>query len=247
MSEDPLDLYSDTAIDHAQSPRHLGVLERFNGCARITGPCGDTMVYWVLVENDVVADVSWVTSGCGSSRSAGSMTSVLAHGSTLARVESLEQADVLAALGGFPPEAQHCALLSANTLKAAVADYRERGSKVEVSRPARIAVPLAEGKLAQHFGHCEQFAIIDVDPRMRVLGGREDVTPPPHEPGLLPRWLGERGVNLIIAGGMGQRALALFAERGIEVVVGAPVDTPENLVGVWMDGLLVGGDNVCDH
>lgn len=111
----------------------------------------------------------------------------------------------------------------------------------------RIAIPLADGKLAMHFGHCERFALVDVDQTEKKILGREDVEAPPHEPGLLPRWLAERGANAIISGGMGQRARGLFDERGILVVVGAPADTPENLVGHYLAGTLEVGQNICDH
>ena len=111
----------------------------------------------------------------------------------------------------------------------------------------RIAVPLANGRLAMHFGHCERFALIDTDPEQKTILKREDVAAPPHQPGLLPAWLAERGANAIIAGGMGQRAQALFAERGIEVVIGAPSETPECLVENYLAGTLESGENVCDH
>jgi Mrp family chromosome partitioning ATPase/predicted Fe-Mo cluster-binding NifX family protein len=111
----------------------------------------------------------------------------------------------------------------------------------------KIAIPLAEGKLSMHFGHCERFALVDVDPVEKKILKREDIAAPPHEPGLLPKWLADRGANLIIAGGMGQRAQALFAEQGIQVVVGAPSDTPERLVGDYLAGSLQSGENVCDH
>jgi predicted Fe-Mo cluster-binding NifX family protein len=86
----------------------------------------------------------------------------------------------------------------------------------------RIAIPLAGGKLALHFGHCEAFALLEVDTDRRLITGRQDLSAPPHQPGLLPAWLAERGANMIIAGGMGQRAQDLFAGHGIEVLVGAP-------------------------
>ena len=111
----------------------------------------------------------------------------------------------------------------------------------------KIAIPLAAGKLALHFGHCERFALVDVDPTQKMILKREDIEAPPHEPGLLPKWLAERGVNMIIAGGMGQRAQGLFVEHGIQVIVGAPADTPERLVGDYLAGTLQGGENVCDH
>lgn len=111
----------------------------------------------------------------------------------------------------------------------------------------KIAIPLADGKLAMHFGHCERFALVDVDPTEKKILKREDIDAPPHEPGLLPPWLAERGANMIIAGGMGQRAQGLFAQQGIQVVIGASADTPERLVGDYLSGTLQVGENVCDH
>ena len=111
----------------------------------------------------------------------------------------------------------------------------------------KIAIPLADGKLTAHFGHCGQFAIVDVDPESKTIKGQAVLNPPPHEPGVLPAWLSEQGVSLVIAGGMGQRAQMLFAEKDIEVIVGAPVETPEELVNSYLAGTLEAGANVCDH
>jgi len=111
----------------------------------------------------------------------------------------------------------------------------------------RIAIPVTDGKLSAHFGHCEQFAIIDVDRDSRNIKSQELVLPPAHEPGVLPRWLSGLHVELVITGGMGQRAQQLFNQNQIEVVVGAPVDTPENLVSAYLNKTLQGGENICDH
>jgi predicted Fe-Mo cluster-binding NifX family protein len=111
----------------------------------------------------------------------------------------------------------------------------------------RIAIPLTEGKLSQHFGHCEQFAIIDVDSDSKTIKSQELVLPPAHEPGVLPAWLAGLHVELVITGGMGQRAQQLFTQNQIEVVVGAPVDTPENLVATYLNKTLQSGKNICDH
>ena len=111
----------------------------------------------------------------------------------------------------------------------------------------KIALPTAHGQLAMHFGHCEQFTLVDVEPGTKTINSTTALTPPPHEPGVLPRWLAEQGANVIIGGGMGQRAQALFAQSGIEVVVGAPVAPPEEIVKAWLEESLVTGANACDH
>jgi predicted Fe-Mo cluster-binding NifX family protein len=109
----------------------------------------------------------------------------------------------------------------------------------------KFAIPLAEGKLTAHFGHCQKFALIEVEDN--EIKNKKTLIPPPHEPGILPRWLHELGTDVIIAGGMGARALDLFAQNGIKVITGAPASTPEVLVKSYLDNTLQAGANVCDH
>jgi ATP-binding protein involved in chromosome partitioning len=111
----------------------------------------------------------------------------------------------------------------------------------------RIAVPLAQGKLSLHFGHCDQFAIFDIDDNTKKVINRKDAAPPGHEPGVLPRWLHENNVSVIIASGMGQRAQQLFAQNDIKVVIGASGQSPEELVSAFLENTLETGDNICDH
>ncbi len=111
----------------------------------------------------------------------------------------------------------------------------------------KIAIPLAAGQLCMHFGHCEVFAVIDADVEKGRMGETVLHTPPPHEPGVLPRWIGSLGVDLVIAGGMGMRARELLEAQGIRVITGAPVAAPEELAAAWLDNRLKCGDNVCNH
>jgi predicted Fe-Mo cluster-binding NifX family protein len=111
----------------------------------------------------------------------------------------------------------------------------------------KIAIPVAEGRLSAHFGHCDEFAILEADKGGKEVLKRTVHQAPPHQPGLLPRWLHELGANVIIAGGMGPRAQQLFAQNGITVVVGAPDETPEQLATAYLNGTLRAGENICDH
>jgi predicted Fe-Mo cluster-binding NifX family protein len=109
----------------------------------------------------------------------------------------------------------------------------------------KFAIPLAEGKLTAHFGHCQEFAIVDVE--NNEIKNTEILVPPPHEPGVLPKWLHDMGTNVIIAGGMGNMAINMFAQNDIQVMTGAPSLTPEELVKQYLDSALTTGDNLCDH
>ena len=132
------------------------------------------------------------------------------------------------------------------TADDAAAKQTDTSSQKEISI-MKIAIPLADGKLSLHFGHCEFFALVEVDVANKKILNRTDVKPPPHEPGVLPAFLAENGAEVIIAGGMGQRAHDLFRGHGITVLVGAPAKTPEELVNDYLAGTLEQGKNVCDH
>ena len=118
---------------------------------------------------------------------------------------------------------------------------------IKGDKKMRIAVPLVQGRLSLHFGHCDQFAIFDIDGETSKVINRKDATPPAHAPGVLPKWLHENNVSVIIAGGMGQRAQQLFAQNDIKVVIGASGESPEELVSAYLQDKLETGDNICDH
>jgi len=139
-----------------------------------------------------------------------------------------------------------CAMSNAKTVSKEKSNTTSAGGEEKMQNHTfKVAVPLAGGRLTNHFGHCEQFAILNV--QNGEIRDRQEHTPPPHEPGVLPRWLGEMQVDLIIAGGMGSRALQLFNQQNIKVVTGAPNLTPEELVQGYISGKLITGANVCDH
>jgi nitrogen fixation NifU-like protein len=116
-------IYSETVIDHAINPRNLGTMLDTDGFARVTGSCGDTMEVWLKVNNNTITDINFMTDGCGTSIASGSMMTELAKGKTVAEATKIRQRDILNALGGLPEESEHCALLAASTLKAAIRDY----------------------------------------------------------------------------------------------------------------------------
>lgn len=118
--------FSLPVLERFDRPRNYGPLTPCDGHARITGPCGDTMEFWLRIAAGRVVQANFTTTGCGSSRAAGSMATELAAGKTPGEAERLQQQDILQALGGLPQESEHCALLAANTLKAAIRDFEAR-------------------------------------------------------------------------------------------------------------------------
>lgn len=111
----------------------------------------------------------------------------------------------------------------------------------------RIGIPVVNGRLSPHFGHAEQFLFVDVDADGKTILRTSTEVAPEHVPGLLPRWLQERQVNVVIAGTMGSRAQSLFRETSIEVLTGAPSEDAEVLARNYLNGVLVTEPATCDH
>ncbi|MBN2236526.1 MAG: ATPase [Bacteroidales bacterium] len=108
-----------------------------------------------------------------------------------------------------------------------------------------IAVPVENGIMTGHFGHAPQFALVTMEGE-NILS-EELLTPPPHEPGVLPAWLHQLGATDIVSGGMGQRAIQLFLNNGINVFVGVMQKPARDLALDLVKNRLEKGANYCDH
>lgn len=109
----------------------------------------------------------------------------------------------------------------------------------------KIAVPVKNGILDAHFGHCSHFALIDVLDKDIVT--EELIEAPAHEPGLLPPFLADLGVTDVIVGGMGNMAIQLFVKHNVNVFVGAPQLEPKEIVKGFLNESLSFTANYCDH
>ena len=91
----------------------------------------------------------------------------------------------------------------------------------------KIAVA-SEGKMVtEHFGHCKNFNIFEVENKQIIKS--QSIPNPGHKLGFLPNFLNDIGVNVIVSGGMGGGAIEIFNEKGIEVVTGATGDAEETV------------------
>jgi nitrogen fixation NifU-like protein len=124
--EDIRNTYSEVVIDHWMNPRNFKSMEHPDGYAKITGPCGDTMEFFLRVSGEgVIEEANFLTDGCGSSISSGSVCVAAVNGKSLHEAMNINQEMLLEIMGGLPEEDQHCPLLAANTLHKAVDNYLE--------------------------------------------------------------------------------------------------------------------------
>jgi predicted Fe-Mo cluster-binding NifX family protein len=109
----------------------------------------------------------------------------------------------------------------------------------------RIAIPTNDSELNTHFGHARFFTLVDTSGDMII--SETNLEAPPHQPGVLPRWLAENGVTDVIAGGMGERAQQLLEHKGIRVFTGAPALNKDELVRKFLDNSLTYSPHQCHH
>ena len=106
----------------------------------------------------------------------------------------------------------------------------------------KIAIANNDNMCTEHFGHCEGFKIYELE-NGKIIN-EDFIKNPGHKPGFLPMFLKEKGINVIISGGMGQMAQELFIENNIEVIVGANGENIE-LINQYLNGFLKSDKSIC--
>jgi predicted Fe-Mo cluster-binding NifX family protein len=110
----------------------------------------------------------------------------------------------------------------------------------------KYAIPVYQGQLSAHFGQSTEFMLIDTDGGNRITG-KEVISTTAHNCGGLPGILRDRGVKVVLAGGMGYGPRMAFQQSGIEVVLGVTESDPQKAVLAHAGHTLVSGQNVCEH
>lgn len=108
----------------------------------------------------------------------------------------------------------------------------------------RIAIPTEGEMLADHFGRCEKYTFYDIENK-KLVDKYEKISPK-HAPGVIPKFLKEEQVDIVITSGIGHKAIALFNQFDIEVITGCKGNV-EKIIEDYLDGDLVTGDSTCDH
>jgi predicted Fe-Mo cluster-binding NifX family protein len=111
----------------------------------------------------------------------------------------------------------------------------------------KIAIPVENGRLHSHFGGSGHFAVVEVNPSTKATLRSEILPAPDHQPGAFPRWLQSLGVEVVIVGGIGRRALAIFAQHGIQVRAGQAGAPVAEMVAACLEGRLVQTPEGCAH
>ena len=117
--------FTDTVINHFNSPRNCGSMENADGIGSYgDADCGDSLKIFIKVKNDVIEDISFLVAGCVAAVASSSMTTELAKGKTIEEALKITDEDIAIALGGLPENKLHCSVLGAKALQKAIKDYQ---------------------------------------------------------------------------------------------------------------------------
>jgi len=108
-----------------------------------------------------------------------------------------------------------------------------------------VALPVAENRFSPHFGGADAFALYTVDPDHKRITSRRIIEPPVHGRGVFPGWLKSQGATVVLAGGMGPRAVSMFEQQNIELHLGVEANDPDEAVKRYLEGSLVATGAVC--
>ena len=104
-----------------------------------------------------------------------------------------------------------------------------------------------EGTICMHFGHCPEFVVVEAEGE-KITSVKAVPNPylEQHIPGALPKFVKELEAEVLIAGGIGSRAIDVFDSLGIKVVFGASGKVSD-AVSDYLKGKLKEGENICSH
>ena len=124
--QEELKEYNEYIVNLFHNPQNWGKPKDFTIEESYKGSCGDTMQFFLKINNGIVEDVHFLTDGCGASVATGSQTSLMAKGKPIEEVEKLTAKEIDEALHGLPADHKHCAALAATTLKKAIKKYKNK-------------------------------------------------------------------------------------------------------------------------
>lgn len=133
--------FSAKVIQHGRHPLNVGRMEHPHAHASRVGWCGEVMEMYLRLEGDRITDTSFWADGCLSTMASGDMLTTLVRGMTLEEAVAVTPEALIAALDGLPYKSQHCAELSVDTLREAIATWIDERNMDELTKPHSLLLP----------------------------------------------------------------------------------------------------------
>lgn len=115
--------YPPEAVSLLNDTKFFGRMNDPTSSSYLKGPCGDSMEFYLVIEDNKITDVKYYTDGCGATKACAAFVAHMVYGKTVAQALEISSGDVIAGLKGLPEDHLHCSILSVSTLYRAIADY----------------------------------------------------------------------------------------------------------------------------
>ncbi len=249
--------FSEKAVKFITGGRNYGKMNDATVQGFHTGTCRDTIIIYLKIEGDTIRDASFVYSGCAGSAAAGSAVTEIVKGKTIDEASKLTLQDIVDFYKegdkGLPAVKHECGGIAVSALKDALKNYtktHETGQNNLTPRRERISFASDEDKglestLAHHFGRCRYYIFVDVENgEIKNIETKENPYFESHEPGVVPRFIAEQKADVIVAGGMGPRAIEWFEKLNVKPITTTPKRI-KDILESYLKGHLSGAES-CD-
>jgi nitrogen fixation NifU-like protein len=130
INEEEEAIYSKKVIEEYNNPKNLGRMTDSDSFGKVKGTCGDTMEFYLKINNNRIGEITFMTDGCGTTVACGSILTTMVREKSLDDAMAITKDDLLKALDGLPDENLHCAALAVGTLRKAIKSYSMRKDEV---------------------------------------------------------------------------------------------------------------------
>ncbi|MCF7908575.1 MAG: iron-sulfur cluster assembly scaffold protein [Candidatus Omnitrophica bacterium] len=115
--------YPKEFVSLLNDPKFFGRMSDPTASSYLKGPCGDSMEFYLVIEDRKITDIKYYTDGCGATRACAAMVANLAYGKTINEALTVSAGEVITRLKGLPEDHLHCSILAVSTLYRAIAGY----------------------------------------------------------------------------------------------------------------------------
>jgi len=123
--------YSNRAIEYYENRLNVGSIENPDAHFAFTGPCGDTMEFFLKIKLNIIIEAKFQAIGCAGSFASGSALAEMIKGKRVREADKLNENDILNHLGKMPEQKVHCARLAVLTLRKAIEQYKVRKKELK--------------------------------------------------------------------------------------------------------------------
>jgi len=137
--------YSPKVIEQFKNTKNMGKIENADGIGKVgNAKCGDVMVIYLKIENEIITDCKFETFGCVAAIATSSLGTELVKGKNVDEALEVTNKWIVELLVGLPPEKLHCSVLAEDGIKRAIEDYKRRKAGLP---------PLPETEDSEHDDH----------------------------------------------------------------------------------------------